>query len=228
LEISATEGNKILIEALLRRGFLAVQDGVRIYLAEGSHWADTAILNKAVEGLTCTQVSKSGKALVTIDPRHQTRLRDIAFAIVDIPDHPGGMTTANLATYVKPTWKEYKEMVWGAKLAVVPPYMWGNFGAGTLDTGIALLVKALPLARVGTRLSCDGHCIRPASVDFFFDWDVVWLLAVFNLLRFSPRASAWSWTVPLGRWGIGRLEIKSLREGDVIGMLSDIQFLPAC
>jgi hypothetical protein len=83
-------------------------------------------------------------------------------------------------------------MKWGAKLPVCPASSrFQNPVPNALDTGVALLVKALPLARVATSESCDGHGKGPAWVSFHFPWDAMWLKAVMEALDVPHPNSEW-------------------------------------
>ncbi len=112
-------------------------------------------------------------------------------------------------------------MAWGAKLPVI-----SQSGSGSLDIGIALLVKALPLARLAKSFSCDGHGSRSAKIWFHFPWDAAWGTAVFRQLGFSPQISHWQWC-RIDDADV--LEIEPLQgsydEIKLMGMLNDIQLI---
>ena len=88
-------------------------------------------------------------------------------------------TAVGIGGWIPNGWEQYCAMVWGAKLAVCPL---AGGGHGALDTGVALLVKTLPLARVATASSCDGHALGPAVIDFFYPWDAQWCRAIFETM----------------------------------------------
>ena len=93
-----------------------------------------------------------------------------------------------------------------------------------LDLGIALLVKAFPLARVATSYSCDGHGVWPASIHLFFPWDVIWAKAVFTFLNVPTPNSRWNWTTD--KLTTDELTIEPLggySDAGVLAMLHDIQ-----
>jgi hypothetical protein len=91
--------------------------------------------------------------------------------------------------------------------------------SGALDLGVALLVKTLPLARIATSYSCDGHGEREAFVWLAFDWDDLWGEAVFKAIVGDTPNSIWVWSdrklsiAPRGGYG----------DTELFGMLSDIQ-----
>jgi hypothetical protein len=122
----------------------------------------------------------------------------VAEAIVSLPENKGRMTSAGIAPDFHgrfyATWSTYRDMVWGAKRPTCP--MTENDRGATrvynaLDLGIALFVKALPLARVATIISCDGHGTRAAAVEFAFDWDAAWCSAVFGALHVAIPNTVW-------------------------------------
>jgi hypothetical protein len=92
--------------------------------------------------------------------------------------------------------------------------------ANALDIGVALLVKAFPLARVATSFSCDGHGEQPAVVHFAFPWDVAWGKAVFDHLSVVPTSSRWQWG---DRWSVSISPVNGYHYDAVRGMLEDIQ-----
>lgn len=57
----------------------------------------------------------------------------------------------------------------------------------SLDPGVALLVRTLPLIAVGTFLSCDGHGQAPMQVMFGSTWDAPWLRVVMERVPTSRR-----------------------------------------
>lgn len=191
-------GDDLLIEALLRRGFLAYRDNQGLWLGSGSHSDDLSVL-QFIDGLKATPVigHKDRMALIKIDSERVSP-EGIALAIINIPENHfakhSGMTSFGVGPYCKNTWWQYRAMVWGAKMAVCPMKNKGQQSVNNaLDLGVALLVKAFSLARVATALSCDGHGEKPANIDFFYQWDASWGRCVFDILDFQPVNSIWTW-----------------------------------
>ena len=182
----APDSAGLVVEALLMRGFLAFRDPAGVWLAKGSHPADLTVLADVVP---VDEVQGHDLGMVQIRFAGE-RCREVAGAIAAIPwrrsfkgpprDRRGQGSC------------EYCEVVWGAKAPVAP-----IDGSGGLDTGIALLVKVLPLARVRTRMSCDGHGYGPAWIEFPTWWDALWCRAVFELVAPPIPALTFGWSDPV-------------------------------
>lgn len=229
--------NELILEALLRRGFLAYQDDESLWLGTGSHLDDIRILN-LINGINVT----------TLNNNHQDRFAEIkldsavdyeklAHSILAIPEnHLNGdmkWTSIGLNGKISSNWGSYVAMAWGAKMAVCPvqdSYRGVSYEEFTkdpktnaLDFGIALLVKAFPLARVATILSCDGHGKEPAYISFHFKWDPLWASAIFSTLV-TNKSSIWNFNT--NNHG-GQLNIRPLENFSDIStkaMLDDIQY----
>ncbi len=118
-------------------------------------------------------------------------------------------------------WGDYRTMVWGSKVATCPTRLlhMRPLGYIALDVGVALLVKALPLARVATHAwSCDGHGSRPATIQFRFFWDTLWGNAIFNALKADTHSSNWKWT-----GGLHIAPKSEFGDDEMLAMLNDIQ-----
>lgn len=203
LERSGSADDELLLEALVRRGFLAYRDDAGLWLGTGSHESDASVL-QLIPGLASIRVPKhhdryAGITRVAADP---LPLRDIARAIIALGEHhigskQGGFSRFGLGYYGATTyytWKTYRTRRWGARPPVCPATRLDQSPVQeALDIGIALLVKCLSLAGVITCLSCDGHGLRPATVDFCYGWDGCWGKAVFTALSVRPAHSVWEW-----------------------------------
>jgi len=224
LQQSGLADDAILLEALLRRGFLAYRDGQGLWLGTGSHPQDIDVL-RLVDGLRVESL-----------PVHMDRMARVILKSPDIPvmgvaiaivaileNHDDGhslWTGYGIPDYLgSGGWNSYRKMAWGTKLAICPTSETrGSAARNALDLGVGLLVKAFPLARVATRVSCDGHGIKPAWISFHTDWDSLWAKAVFDVLEGTPPNSKWDWNhdlhvSPLGGFG----------DAEILAMLSDIQ-----
>ncbi len=196
LQTLPLNGEKLLVEALLWRGFLVFQDQEGVWLANGSHEADATVL-QLVGDLVVVHIPSRTDRYCKISLTDPDFSIDVARSIIGLPEHhaashPGGFTGFGLGRWQKYSWKEYRKMKWGAKLPVCPANELGQpYVNDALDIGIALLVKALPLVGIATMLSCDGHGKDSASISFCFDWDLYWGNAVFDELRFKPVNSEW-------------------------------------
>ncbi len=240
LHQSGLEGDDLLMEALYRRGFLAYRDDQGVWLGTGSHEADLEVL-RLIDGIAVEPVSSDKRRMARVHlVAGETDPMAVAEAIVSLPENKGRMTSAGIAPdfhgHFYATWHSYRDMLWGAKRPTCPMTE-KDRGAtriyNTLDLGIALFVKALPLARVGTSSSCDGHGKQPASVMFAFEWDAAWSNAVFDALRVASPNTVWFvkerdlHIVPSCAAGAFAkrftLEETDFTDAQVLGMLDDIQ-----
>jgi hypothetical protein len=206
LQSSCITGDELLLEALLCRGFLAYRDVDGLWLGTGSHAADALVL-ELVPGLEVMEVPQHRDRYCKISPVEATSysLEEIAWTVIALSEHHvgseiGGFSCFGLGYNSKHdyTWRNYYWMSWGAQVAVCPAKSLSQSPVqDALDIGIALLVKSLPLAGVVTKLSCDGHGIKPAIVSFCFDWDACWAQAVFSALVHRPIHSEWEWGTDL-------------------------------
>lgn len=225
LEKSDLVGNALLLEALLRRGFLAYGDDRKVWIGTGSHLMDLNVLS-LVKGLKVEPINGhiDRMALVAI-PSSRVSAIDVAVRIVSIPENhfdghnlwTGGAIPGYLGAY---DWNCYRNMAWGAKLPTCPAFDINLAKVSeALDIGVALLVKVLPLARVSTGFSCDGHGENPAVISFCYDWDSPWAAAVFDVLADTKLCSKW-------RWEGGSVAIEPQGEycdAEILKMLDDIQ-----
>lgn len=224
LQYSGLTGDALLLEALLRRGFLAYRDDHGVWLGTGSHPEDIAAL-RLIDGLAIEPLTGHKERLARFKLRQSdVPAMGVATEVVAIlENHHGGhslWTGYGLPDYLGKTgWDSYRKMTWGTKLAICPTgEMRESQARNALDLGVGLLVKAFPLARVATRACCDGHGKRPVWIAFITDWDSRWGKAVFDGLKADTPNSTWDWNqdlhiAPMGGYG----------DAEVLGMLSDIQ-----
>ena len=202
LESAAFADEELLLESLLRRGFLAYRDPDGLWLGTGSHKSDAAVL-QLVPGLEAVLVPKHRDRYCRIShvDTDSRAVSEIASTIIYLGEHhvgseQGGFSCFGMGyeTRCVYTWPNYCKMVWGAQVAVCPTdSLQESPVQDALDIGIALLVKSFPLAGVVTALSCDGHGIKPAFVSFCFNWDQCWCQSVFSALSHNPLHSEWEW-----------------------------------
>lgn len=224
LKAENLSGDHLMLEALLRRGFLAFMDGQGVFLGSGSHYSDLDVLT-LVAGIGVQAIADVPDRIAKISFLEDDQI-GAAIQIIQLgenhlqSDGYGGFTGYGLGPYVNSRWTTYRRMKWGAKLAVCPAQSANQVPvSNSLDTGIALLTKAFPLVRVATSLSCDGHGIRYASITFHFPWDAPWSKAVFDVIEETHANSLW-------KWGESDLRISptlGYHDAAVMGMLSDIQ-----
>lgn len=224
LQQSGLGGDPLLLEALLRRGFLAYQDEHGLWLGTGSHPEDLVVL-RLINGLAIEPLPghKDRMARLSLTLPENSFMR-AAMAIIAIPEnHWDGKS--RWTGYGLPSfrgnvgWNSYKKMNWGVKMALCPTTrLLGSQSENALDLGLGLLVKTLPLARVATHASCDGHGKKPVWIAFVTDWDSIWAKAVFDVLGCNLLNSSWNWDRALYVAPIG-----DFNDADVLGMLNDIQ-----
>jgi hypothetical protein len=191
-------GAELVKEALLTRGFLTTLDQRGLMLAEGSHVQDGRMLERIPD--LFIRPGRWSSCSISVGSAHA---RAIARRIIDIPDGKG-FTSTGVGPFISASWRAYRKMRYGALLAIADQY------SGSLDLGVALLVKALPLARVGTHMSCDGHGLKPARIWFWTRWDAFWFEAILG--RFPPGPGA-RWSITFGGWPHGALSIEP--DGDI-------------
>ncbi|MBK9520514.1 MAG: hypothetical protein IPO13_02640 [Rhodocyclaceae bacterium] len=225
---SGLSGNELLLEALLRRGFLALQEEDRIWLGTGSHIYDIAVL-KLVDGLDVQEIVDHRDRAACIKFKPDSNNADIktAIAIIALPenhfDGRKGWTGADQGF----GWMEYREMTlkWGMKMAACPAssleYPYRRYVSNALDIGIALLVKTFPLIHVTTSFSCDGHGKDGMVIGLCFCWDSWWGKCVADVLGFTPVNSKWHWYEDTGGLYISPRD--QFSDGEILDMLNDIQ-----
>ena len=224
LQQSGLAGDQLLLEALLRRGFLAYPDEQGIWLGTGSHPEDIVVLRQ-IDGLAIEAVSGHKDRMASLSlTAHEIPVVRVALAIVAIPEnHWDGhsrWTGYGLPGYLGNVgWNSYRRMTWGVKMALCPTTrLLGSRSENALDLGLGLLAKTLPLARVATHACCDGHGEKPVWIAFVTDWDSMWARAVFDVLKCDLFNSSWDWNRALRVEPIG-----GFGDAEVLGMLDDIQ-----
>jgi len=193
---SGISGEELLLETLLLRGFLVFKDSDGIWLGKGSHFDDVLLL-RWIRGIVLETIESSSTRMASIKfSCNKLDELKVIESILSIPQNHGFMGgPAYPLTYKGHSWPSYRNTVWGTKLSVCPSTYLGDFRLGydALDVGIALLVKAWPLARVSTAFcaSCDGHGSGPSYIGFASKWDEVWARQVFFSLAMPMSGSRW-------------------------------------
>ena len=137
---SQLAGSELLLEALLRRGFLAFCDEGDVWLGTGSHPDDLRVLS-LIGGLAVETLpsQKDRMARVTLSPTAISAM-NVALRIIAIPENRGFV--GGDATPFSPWgqgWIAYRNMVWGNKLAVCPIHLLHQqpLGYNAIDLGVA-------------------------------------------------------------------------------------------
>jgi hypothetical protein len=142
-----------LANALLWRGFFAGTDDTGVLIYRGNQKADRMDLKTLSRLLRVTPADEDGViARVSLNAGAQTRWTQQIRAILQLPS-PWGMTASGIR-YT--SWASFKKCRFGYGLPVIE-----------LDLGVALLVRALPLVSVPTRLS--GHGVSEPRLYIEFD-----------------------------------------------------------
>ena len=201
LMASARDGGELVHEALLWRGFLVTRGDGSSHLAPGFHRSDLEVLSR----ILVAEPHAQGPRLRAPAGNGQR----CAEQIMSIPEHRHGW----IALRVHRSWARYRAMRWGHRVSVGPE----RSVHGGLDIGVALLVKALPLARVMTVSSCDGHGRGdgPAYLMFASCWDAAWFRAVFDAIGGDFEHCQW-------RSDRERLEIRPAEHRGTAEMLDGI------
>lgn len=201
-EHPAPRPEALLLDALLWRGFLAFVDGAgEVRLAPGSHRED---LDALAPLATVTPDPRGARiSLRGGDAREQARR--IATLATERTSRWTGLPM------LTKRWATYRAQAWGHQVPVC--------GDPPLDVGIALVVKALPLLRCFSILSCDGHGERDPIVTLRTGWDALWGEAVMAHLPVRPRLTRWRWST--GSDDEGRLRI--LARADARATFLDLQ-----
>ena len=222
---SGLSDDELLLEALLLRGFLAYRDEVGVWLATGSHPDDLIVL-KWVHGLSIrSEMSDTARlAIVRFNTSNRNKQLSSVAGILSIPQNTSFMGELAYPYQLKvSTWAQYSATVWGTKLSVSPStFLRGRpLGYDALDAGIALLVKAWPLARVSTAFgSCDGHGRSAPSICLGTKWDRRWAKAVFESLAVPTPHSVW---FELGHSNRIRSMNNQYDDASLLALMDDIQ-----
>jgi hypothetical protein len=204
---------------------LAYRDEAGVWLGTGSHPDDLIVL-KWVHGLSICPEIRDAARLASI--RFNTSNRSVQLSsvagILSIPQNTTFMSELAYPYQLRVgTWAQYSASVWGTKLSVCPStYLRGRWlGYDALDAGIALLVKAWPLARVSTAFgSCDGHGRSAPSVGLGTNWDRRWAKAVFESLAVPTPHSVW---FEPGHSNRIRSINNQYDDASLLGLMDDIQ-----
>lgn len=221
-------GDELLLEALLRRGFLVYRDDLGVWLGTGSHPSDIDVL-RFVDRLEVDSLSGHKDRMAQLKSQSTgAPAMDVAVAIVSLPkNHFGGhslWTGWGIPGFLgNDGWDSFRKMAWGTKLPTCPMQKRDCLKVNNaLDLGVALLVKAFPLARVATRACCDGHGEKPAWISFHFQWDAPWAKAVFDILGDATPNSTWIWGTEGGDLHVAPRD--GFSDTEMLGMLNDIQY----
>ena len=164
LRIASLDPVKALEEVLLRRGFLVrlSEDGTQVLLVKGSTNQDLETLRRLFSNQSYVvndPVDTSNMATIRVR-NHDERILFKIFALKPI----NGMTGTLESTA---GWQSFTNQTFGHKVDVEH-----------LDSGVALAVKTMPLARVRTYMSCDSHGHK---------WPRIWFAGRFNRLWWQAQ-----------------------------------------
>jgi hypothetical protein len=180
---------------LLWRGFLVRREGNSLFLCTGSAEADAQFLQS--QGIGVQRITTHEKNYSEIlNPNaipdallYQVFSCPAEGSVLGGPFRHGGI--------VNQTWGAFVRCRFGVEVPVC-----------VLDSGIALLVKVLPLLGLHTEESCDGHLVNPPWIRFMSEHHLNWARLVLKPLFSSPEDEfvlGWEfltepWTAP--RWDL--------------------------
>ncbi len=224
VEALDVDGHELLVEALLRRGFLAaLQDG-NAFLAPGSHPDDVEVLGQCLDlrpGRDKRGSQARGKLSTGrwLSPRSGESFHEAALRVIAVPESTG-FTNGGFEPRRGgwPRWGNYRSWSWGTSVPVC-----SSTGGGSLDVGVALLVKALPLLGCSTAFSCDGHGTGAAKVRLRTPWDAAWLRAYLDESGVLSQVDATIWDVGAEEPVVRIVPLESPRE-----LLEDVQRVARC
>jgi hypothetical protein len=141
-------------EAIFKRGFLISSSGGILTLCKGSHEFDQADLFKILDHLTINY-EHVGNGLRILDEVKQEQLQSIL--LFPAKNHE---TNVDMSYG---SWKNFTRRKHGPKARTI-----------VLESGVAILVKALSAVGISTVSSCDGHGNRSPGIDFASYHNAVW------------------------------------------------------
>lgn len=147
-----------LAKALESRGFLIKQETDHIYFSHGNLEADLPLLKKLFNDLGCG-VTVEERRICVNEPLTEEQLHKITWYAARNHEAGGGPGWR--------TWKYFSKRNHGPKVSTF-----------SLETGVALLVKALSAAGIITINSCDGHGKSSPKIWFCGRQNAIW----FNIL----------------------------------------------
>ncbi len=165
-KVGVDADREALFTTLKRRGFLISQKGGEILVSKGSHEDDIETLKSL--GRDCGFYIRAIESDLYSHEIYPAGLSpDFAERILMLPS-ARGMTAVHGSRYgAGNPWALFKKYKYGAKVPT-----------RELDLGIALFIKALPLAGIRTYLCCDGHGQRPPKFSLTDKHQIEWFFEV--------------------------------------------------
>ncbi|MCL7748739.1 hypothetical protein [Halalkalibacter alkaliphilus] len=175
-----------IAEALFKRGFLvkAVTDG--FILREEAHRGDREDLTKILNELTIKHVWKS-ETLFINEELDETQYKKILH-------YPASNHETSTPMWVG-TWKNFTRRKYGPKTRTI-----------VLESGVAILVKALSTVGISTVSCCDGHGNRKPVIDFASYHNAIWFKYIQDKYL-SDVQLHYDWIVELNHINLARLTV---------------------
>ncbi len=146
--------------ALRARGFLInIKDG-EVSLAKGSHPKDINDLKELLNNCHIKHVHRDNSFLILNEIVEDSAIQKIIW-------YPARNVEAGGVGYR--SWKYFIKRKYGPQVRTI-----------LLETGVALLVKALSASGVTTICSCDGHGKRTPFLSFNGHYNAAWFMVLYN------------------------------------------------
>jgi hypothetical protein len=183
------DGDELVHEALLRRGYPVLHERGALWMPRGPHQGDLAHLGEHLDVVAVVE-----------HPRYRARIElggrgawEVAVGVLSIPStymsRGGVFRPWHMPGSEEGRWRRYREQHHGH-----PAVVGCDGHRGGLDLGVALVTKVLPIVGVSTSGSCDGHAERPMYLGFTTVWDGVWCRAVLDVLGIRMPAARVTWS----------------------------------
>ncbi|WP_067724516.1 hypothetical protein [Oceanobacillus damuensis] len=145
--------------ALKMRGFFISKENGYLKLGKGSHSRDEVELKEMLEKLNIQATFSDNKIMITSEHIDNQKYEKILW--YPAKNHEAGGNGGWRS------WKYFSKGMYGPKIRTI-----------SLETGVALFVKALSAAGVRTISSCDGHGKKTPVVTFFGHYNACWFMVL--------------------------------------------------
>lgn len=152
-----------LAKAMETRGFLISHTPDSIYFRQGNTRDELHLMERMFKEIGC-DVEIKGRNIRIRKPLTEKQVQRIIW--YPARNHEAG------ADYRSDSWKYFAKRRHGAKVNTF-----------VLETGVALLVKALSSAGISTFCSCDGHGKRSPSIIFSGHKQAIWFDLLFPEIK---------------------------------------------
>lgn len=165
--------NKILANTLEMRGFLVKPIENYIYFSQGNISEDLPRLERLLDSLNVKFTRDGNNLYILEDEIDETTLNHILWYPARNHESDSGAGWYG--------WKYFIKRNHGPKIKTF-----------VLETGVALLVKAISAAGIVTDVSCDGHGRRAPRIFFCGKQNAAWFKLIFES-KFSDTSFHYEW-----------------------------------